>query len=130
MCFKVLPNAMLSCHHNRSGTWNIHVKTNTKGRTVAIFIYSILKYGNSTPYLYMLHWWQCFGLDSKTVILFSTWWKVMKDGKKWRCDCSFGEYLQFWWLSSILWKGIKVKSVPLCTDYFGLNLALWYEYML
>ena len=66
MCFKVLPNAMLSCCHNRSGTWNICVKANTKGRTVAIFIYSFLKYGNSTPYLYMLHWQQCFGLDSKS----------------------------------------------------------------
>ena len=130
MCFKVLLNAMLSCHHNRSGTWNIRVKANMKGRSVAIFIFSILKYGNSTPYLYMLHWQQCFGLDSKTVILLSTWWKVMEDRKKWGCDCSFGEYWWFWRLSSILWKVIKVKSVLLHTDYFGLNLPLWYEYML
>ena len=35
MSSKLFPNTMLLCHHNRSGTWNISMKANTKGKTVS-----------------------------------------------------------------------------------------------
>ena len=34
MSSNMLPNARLLCHQNRSGTLNISIKANTKGRTV------------------------------------------------------------------------------------------------
>ena len=39
MWSKLFPNAMLLCHHNRSGTWNISVKANMKGRAVGHIYY-------------------------------------------------------------------------------------------
>ena len=38
-------------------------------------------------------------------------------------DCSFGEYWWFWWLNSVLCKGIKVKSMPMHNDYLVSNLC-------
>ena len=125
ICF---PNTMLLCHHSRSGTWNISVKANTKGRTVGhIYLFNFKTWQQHTLLVYAslaaMFWiWkqlfvsQCDG----------RWWQIGKSEEV----IALGEYWWFWWLSSILCKGIKVKSMLLYIDYFGLKLVLWYNYML
>ena len=63
MCYKVFPNAMLLCHHNRSGTWNVSVKDNTKGSAVGHFyLFNFKIWQQHTPDVYAsLAAMCCFG---------------------------------------------------------------------